>query len=203
MTLPARTTERGEAVGCRTPRPPLLQWLPLAVIAFTAELMLVRGLSGLGAGSATMAALLPLAHLLLVPFLIKNFSYWGIRLLSLGLLLNLAVMAANGGLMPVSAGAVQAVGRHDPATLEHGQYVPGTENVYLARDDTRLVELSDAIVLRVPGAFTWAVSAGDVLIAFAVAVTLAEIFSRQRRAVGLPALAFEALRNSHRRLTDV
>ena len=174
---------RGEAAGRRTPRPPSLQWIPVALLAFAVELLLIRGLSSLGLSTTTMAIALPLAHLILVPFLWKNFSFWGIRLLALGLLLNLIVMAVNGGLMPVSPDTVEAIGRHDPAALAIGEYVPGTENIYLRISDTHLAFLSDAIVLPVFGLFTWAVSLGDILIAFGVLIAGAELFVRSRGAV--------------------
>jgi len=83
-----------------------------------------------------------------------NFSYWGIRLISVGLALNLLVMVLNGGLMPVNAQTVDAVGRHDVKDLRVGEPIPGTKNVLLNAGDIQIPELSDAIILPLPKPFT-------------------------------------------------
>jgi hypothetical protein len=133
--------------------------------------------------------LLPALHLLLLPFLLRNLSFWGIRLVALGLCLNLAVMVANGGLMPVDESTVEAVGRHQGADLEVGSHIPGTKNVLLERGDIRLRFLSDTLLLPVPRPFTKAISVGDVLIAGGVIACLSEVIYRTggQRKVETPA----------------
>jgi hypothetical protein len=124
--------------------------------------------------------LLPVAHLLLLPFLLRNLSFWGIRLVLLGLLLNLTIMFANGGLMPVEGPAVEAVGRHRLEDLDPGSPIPGSKNVLVAPGDGRLMELSDTLVLPVPKPFARAVSVGDLFVFAGVVVAYTEVIRRQR-----------------------
>jgi len=108
--------------------------------------------------------LLIAAHLLLAPFLVLNIRYVGTRLIMLGFTLNLLVMLANGGLMPVEMAAVQAVGKHDGQELVPGEHIDGTKNVLLESDAIHLRPLADVIVLPVPQPFTRAISAGDIAV---------------------------------------
>jgi len=144
---------------------------------FPVQVALVHGLDTQAGGSKLLQVLLPLAHLLLVPFLLRNFSFWGIRLILMGLLLNLAVMVANGGLMPVDGAAVEAVGRRDPAALAPSEHIPGSKNVLMLGDEIRLRPLSDVLVLPVPRPFTRAISLGDLFVLAGVAITCAEVLS--------------------------
>jgi len=114
----------------------------------------------------------------LVPFLLRNFSYWGVRLMLLGLLLNMTVMAANGGMMPVDAAAVDAVGRQDVQELQVGKPIAGTKNVLLASQDIKLPGLSDSIILPLPKPFTKAVSVGDLVILPGAALAFLEVARR-------------------------
>ncbi len=113
---------------------------------------------------------LPAAHILLLPFLLLNVRFMGVRLILAGLVLNLLAMVANGGLMPVEMSAVEAVGKHDDRELVIGEHIDGSKNVLLAREDVRLRGLTDVIVLPVPQPFTRAISLGDVAIVMGVAV---------------------------------
>jgi hypothetical protein len=146
--------------------------------ALGVQAALIYGLASLGDAREWLPFLLPAAHLLLLPFLLRNLSFWGIRLILLGLLLNVAAMVANGGLMPVEGSAVEAVGRHQAGELEVGSPIPGSKNVLLAREDVRLRELSDILVLPVPPPFTRAVSAGDLFVFAGVVVAYSEVIRR-------------------------
>jgi hypothetical protein len=146
--------------------------------AYAVQVAVIYGLVPLGDDRHWLPLLLPLAHVLLLPFLLRNLSFWGIRLILLGLLLNLTAMAANGGLMPVEGSAVEAVGRHEPGELEVGSPVPGSKNVLLAREDIRLRELSDILVLPVPRPFTRAASVGDLFVFAGVALAFSEVVRR-------------------------
>src|SRR3972149_6564412 len=97
---------------------PGIHWLRWGFLAFASQVALIYGVSSSEQGRAWLPLLLPAAHLLLLPFLLRNLSFWGIRLILLGLLLNLAAMLANGGLMPIERSAVEAVGRYQPAELK-------------------------------------------------------------------------------------
>jgi hypothetical protein len=146
-----------------------------------AQALVIYGLGRLDQDADLLPAFLIAAHLLLVPFLVKNFSLWGVRLIAAGLALNILAMSLNGGLMPVGPEAVEAVGRHEGVEFDSGEYIPSTKNVFLYPGETRAVFLSDAIILPVPRPFTRAVSAGDVVIAAGVAVGAVELISRYRR----------------------
>lgn len=180
MSLPAKTVTRGEA-GRRTNRPPLLPWVGFAFLALVAQSLAIYGLGRLDQGADLLPACLFAAHVLLVPFLVKNLSSWGVRLIAAGLALNMLVMALNGGLMPVGPAAVDAVGRHETVVFDSGEYIPRTKNVFLLPSDTRAAFLSDAIILPLPRPYKRAVSAGDVFIAAGVTVAAAEIFLRYRQ----------------------
>jgi len=102
----------------------------------------------------------------------------GIRLILLGLLLNLSVMVANGGLMPVDPRAVEAVGRHELQDLQFGEPIPRSKNVFLHSDDIRLHALSDTIMMPLPRPFTRAVSAGDLFVLAGVVLAYTEVIRR-------------------------
>jgi hypothetical protein len=172
--------EAGEAADC-TPRPPLLPRIQFAVLSLAAQALVIYGLGTADRSGALVALLLVPAHLLLLPFLLRNFSLWGIRLITIGFALNLLVMSANGGLMPVDSNAVQAVGRHDAATLALGEHIPRTKNVYQDRSQTTLADLSDAIILPVPPPFTRAVSPGDIIITAGIGLVAVQLFAARRR----------------------
>ncbi len=164
--------------GGARPRPaPLVRWLALSVLAFLMEEVVVYG--G-GVIQDHKNYLLPAAHLLLMPFLLVNLSFWGLRIVLVGLLLNLTVMLANGGLMPVEQAAVDAVGRQEASELQMGGAIPGTKNVLLLAEDIKLRELSDRIILPLPKPLTKAVSVGDLFIFPGFALTLVEVTTRWR-----------------------
>jgi hypothetical protein len=157
---------------------PGIRWWGLGAGAFLAQAALTYGLGRAEDGRHLLPFLLPLAHLLLLPFLVRNLSFWGIRLVFLGLLLNLTVMLANGGLMPVEGPAVEAVGRDRLEDLDPGSPIPRSKNVLVAPGDGRLMELSDTLVLPVPKPFARAVSVGDLFVFAGVVVAYSEVIRR-------------------------
>jgi len=151
------------------------------------QIALVYGVATVPTGPRWLPFLLPAAHLLLVPFLVRNVSFWGMRLVLAGLILNLAAMLANGGLMPVEPSAVQAVGRVPLSELQPGEHVPGTKNRLLTADDTRASFLSDRFVIPMLGPFgAAAVSIGDFLVAGGVLMAYVEVVSRYSNRRGIP-----------------
>ena len=118
---------------------------------------------------------------LLFPFLLANRTNWGTGLITLGLALNVAVMAANGGLMPVSPSIIAEVGRHEVPDLELHEHVPGTKNVLLERSGTRLTVLSDSILIDAPRPLRKAVSVGDLFIFIGVIVVFVQILADRSR----------------------
>ena len=177
FALPERSRQAGGAAGSIL-SPALLPWLWLGLLAFAAQILVVEAVGRADPGSNALPALLLGAHLLLVPFLVRNFRYWGVRLILLGLLLNLAAQAANGGLMPVTAHGIDAVGRQHSSELQTGEHIGGTKNAYMESADIRLPWLVDAIVLPLPQPFTRVVSVGDIIIGAGTLGALATITRR-------------------------
>ncbi len=155
---------------------PGIRWLGLGVLAFAVQMAIIHGI-GTDAGR-WLPVLVPASHLLLLPFIIRNLSFWGIRIITLGLVLNLTVMIANGGLMPIQRDAVETVGRDNPAALEAGEAIPGSKDQLLDEEDIRLGELSDRIVLPFPRPFTRAISVGDLVAAAGALIAYADVLRR-------------------------
>ncbi|MFH1186304.1 MAG: DUF5317 domain-containing protein [Chloroflexota bacterium] len=111
------------------------------------------------------AAVLPSSLLVFLVFAWVNRGVPGMPLLLAGLVLNLLVIAANGGWMPISpetASHLPGAGVLDAARL--GTRF-GQKDILLLTEDTRLAFLSDRFLL--PSWFHYAValSLGDILVA--------------------------------------
>lgn len=90
---------------------------------------------------------------------------WGARLAALGLALNLAVIAANGGYMPENVAALrQARGQAEVGDIASARRY---HNTRLATPATVLAPLGDSLVLGPPGQAA-VYSPGDVLLALGV-----------------------------------
>lgn len=106
------------------------------------------------------------SHLLLLATVWLNRHLPGVKVIGLGLLLNLTVMAANGGWMPVAPDAVVKVGHTGLVpSLETGTRVYSSKNIILPAEQTKLRFLSDIFILArlfpIPTIF----SIGDVFVA--------------------------------------
>jgi hypothetical protein len=139
-------------------------WLPLAMFALQFGFVLFP----LGQGELYFRAVpwvTVSTYMLLILFLALNRELPGLKLIMLGAALNLAVILANGGFMPVSRAALVRSGHLDKVFVQGDRaYVLGSKDIVLERDQTRLLPLSD--VLKVPGAVEVPAtfSIGDVLI---------------------------------------
>ncbi|NLT74415.1 MAG: DUF5317 domain-containing protein [Chloroflexi bacterium] len=124
-------------------------------------------------------AMLVGSYLLLLAVILANIRTPGIALLGLGLVANMAVIAANGGFMPVTVEAVSHAGLEHLITTTDSGRVFGSKDIVLPYSDTRLWVLSDIIVIRKP---TPAVlSLGDLMLAGgAFWFTLASMCSERR-----------------------
>jgi hypothetical protein len=117
------------------------------------------------------------SYLLLLAFAAANWRRPGIVILAIGLVLNFAVIVANGGLMPVTAEPFHRI--HEERQIEgveEGEAIPHSKNILLAKEDIRLRFLSDRLVR------TWGppagriISIGDIFILAGLVVTLGELF---------------------------
>ena len=94
---------------------------------------------------------------------LRNIDITGMKVVALGALSNLAAIVANGGYMPAGRGALEALGKTDPAIYSNSAYL----------EHPALEPLTDIFALPawLPSANIFSV--GDVLIALGVAVIIA------------------------------
>ena len=175
---PGRLTVRQMMHSPPCPHPRSLGWLELGAFAFFVQVALIYGASRTAAAGTLLPLALPAAHLLLLPFLLHNRSFWGIRLILAGLVLNLAAMSLNGGLMPVERETAAKVKGDSVSELKAGAPIPGTKNVLVESGEGQLRALSDVIVLPLPRPARRAVSAGDVAVASGAVIALFELARR-------------------------
>ena len=149
----------------------------LALVAFVLQWALVH-LAGtdpnpwLGLGLTGSAAIL-------LGVVLINLRLPGFKLLFLAFLLNLLVMLANGGFMPITPSSIQAIGEVPPA-ISYGERIPLSKNILVTDEQARLGFLGDSLVLTQPVRFV--VSPGDALLALGVAwFVVAALEPRQRR----------------------
>jgi hypothetical protein len=135
----------------------LLAFLPQALTFFvpqTSELV----------SQQWIVFLLPISLGILVLFVWYNRQLAGFWLLGLGLLLNLAVISANGGLMPVSPETLKIVhGVQVEAVI--GSRALGSKDIVLPVEQTRLEWLGDRFTVPEELPIQFAFSAGDLLLA--------------------------------------
>jgi hypothetical protein len=110
------------------------------------------------------ALLIMASYGLLAMVVAANHHIPGMALISLGLLANILVIAANGGYMPVTPEAVSRAGLgHIVTQSPEGAFVVGSKDVLLSRAETRLWPLSDVLVLGKPWQTVF--SPGDLVLA--------------------------------------
>ena len=170
-----------------------LRWWPVAVSALVVQVWLTWSAGGPLVGPWRVAALW-LTHAVLAAVLLANLRRPGMAWLLAGMGLNVLVMAANGGLMPVSPETLVRGGREHvlalpqpPAPSSDG-VVRRKKNIVLREEETRFALFSDRLV--VPG-HAGAFSAGDVVIAMGIVLALwkADLGPPERRQVwGEPAV---------------
>jgi len=135
----------------------LLAFLPQALVFFVPQ-------TGQFVSQQWAALILPLSLGILVLFVWCNRHLQGFWLLGLGLLLNLAVISANGGLMPISPETLTIVHGEQAAELIDSRAY-GSKSIVLPVEETRLEWLADRFTVpdRLPIQFAF--SLGDVLLA--------------------------------------
>ncbi len=142
-----------------------LRWGWIAIVAFVAQMVFIYQKpvqKVVGAWGWQELALMG-SYLLLLAATWANRHLHGMTLITLGLLLNLLVMAANGGWMPVSPEAVRRAGlAHLAPSLAPGARLSSSKDIVLLRAQTRLWFLSDIFVLPKPFPVSSVFSIGDV-----------------------------------------
>jgi hypothetical protein len=144
-------------------------WIPVVLFVLQkviVELPIVKATTA----SYLAPALLTASYGALMLFLLVNLSVPGIKLVLIGSVLNLTVMLANGGYMPVTREGLERTGHADRIVVRDEQaLVKGSKSIVLEPEGTRLYLMSD--VFRVPEPYLFATnfSLGDVAITAGVA----------------------------------
>jgi hypothetical protein len=171
-----------------------LRWGGLVLASCAVQLGVMYGLPLVSPWLEWRGALLMLSYLCLVIALVANWRLPWLPILIIGTGLNFAVMAANGGLMPVAPETLleARMVRLAPG-LAPGTPVAGTKDVVLPREQTRLAYLADVFVWpAVPRRAVF--SAGDVLIALGAAMLLQAMVTAPRSPAWRPNRARSARR---------
>jgi hypothetical protein len=155
-----------------------LRWLWLMLAGFGVQVLAV-GVVGRDWAlvASNRPAIIIASYGLILAGLVRNWNLPGMVVVTFGFALNFAVIAANGGQMPVTREAIETSGQIELVTnAREGQAVAASKAVLLARDQTRLWALSDIFITPPP--LRRAVSLGDV---FAYAGMALVVISAMRR----------------------
>ena len=146
---------------------PDLRFSWLAILAFLPQyLAFYLPASRNGMPDSLVSVLLVASQVLLLVFAYLNRHLVGMWLLIGGLVLNLAVISLNGGLMPISPKTVSRLVPESVAlSMPLNQRVNKGKDILLLPDDTHLAILSDRFITPQWSPFRAAFSLGDVLIA--------------------------------------
>jgi hypothetical protein len=99
----------------------------------------------------------------------RNRHLPGMLTVLLGVTLNLLVIAANGGYMPVSPKALARIGMGDAAQqMPVGSVVMGSKDVLLPSEQARFSMLGDVLVIPEPLPWSTAMSIGDCALAVGI-----------------------------------
>jgi hypothetical protein len=142
-----------------------LEWGWLAGLALTIQIVAVYWATG-DSYLYLQGGALVVSSLLLLPVVWHNRRFPGLILLGLGLAINLAVMVANGGFMPITPEAVARIEhQHFIVHLDGVERMSGSKGIVLPREETALWALSDILIIPPPFPVASAFSLGDALIA--------------------------------------
>lgn len=146
-----------------------LRWAPLALVGLLLQVLEPPG--------SWPLVLLTASFVLLIVFAIANIRTVGFPIVLAGIVLNVTVIAVNGG-MPVTRDAIVASGQSETLRplLEHRSV-----KHHLADEDDRLLFLGD--VIAVPPPIGQVLSVGDILMYGGVAVVVVVAMRRRPRRV--------------------
>lgn len=130
--------------------------------------------------SMLQMAILVLSLLALIFLFVLNHHVPGAKVFALGIGLNLLVMVANGGWMPVTPEMYHFV--HPDRTVEVGARPPTSKNIILPREETNLWVLSDIIPVTLWR--RWGLSMGDLLLIVGVAQFVFQTTSKKEKQSG-------------------
>jgi hypothetical protein len=147
-------------------QPPILHHIWLVIVGFLPQLVIIYlGKAHFDIPNMLVAFSLITSLLALFVFSWLNRHVSGMMILIIGVMLNLAVIAANGGFMPINPQtAERIVGSQNDADLVIGNRI-GYKDILLPKHDTHLELLSDRFLLPASFPHQVAFSLGDVFIA--------------------------------------
>jgi hypothetical protein len=155
-----------------------LEWGRLAGLALAIQIGAVYWATGDSYLYLQRGALV-VSSLLLLPVVWRNRRSPGLALIGLGLVLNLAVMMANGGLMPITPEAVARIEcQHLIVQLDGVERMSGSKGIVLPREETALWTLSDIFIIPPPFPVASAFSFGDALVAVGAFIFLQKAMVR-------------------------
>ena len=148
-------------------RPPTINHFWIVIVGFLPQFFAIYLWNTRTAFPDWLAALsLAVSQFILFFFAWLNRSLPGMLILIIGLILNLTVILANHGFMPVSPQtAARLVGEEAVGKLETGSRF-GLKDILLATEEIRLEFLSDRFLPPVWFPYQVAFSLGDVFLAF-------------------------------------
>jgi hypothetical protein len=156
-------------------RAPELRQLWLVIVAFLPQFVVIDLPLGRRLVSDTAVAILLFAsQIVFLAFVWLNRRIVGMFILLCGAVLNMAVMAANGGFMPIS---VQTASRLVPGDILQN-FQPGSrfgaKDILLAPQETRFEPLADRFLPPAWSPYQVAFSLGDIFIAIGIFWLLAK-----------------------------
>ncbi len=112
----------------------------------------------------------------LLTFLLLNLKYIGVRIISIGYLMNVLVITLNKGYMPQSSKALKMAGEIKKLSLleKYGHYY----NAVLMNNETHLNILGDKIFFPFLGKIGAVYSVGDLVIMAGIFVFIFELFKK-------------------------
>ena len=144
-----------------------LRWLPLVIVGFALQLLIFTPFARSPVVAFATLPIYVLSLALLAIWVAANWRIPGMALIAIGLALNVAVIAANGGHMPVLPEAARLAGQYEALAADQ----PNTsKHLLMASEQVRLWLLSDIIVIPhgVPGAAV--LSIGDLALTVGIAI---------------------------------
>ena len=152
-------------VGRRKLQIPDIRYEWMVLVAFLPQAVVFGFPSSANIPDVFARAALVSSQVILIVFTWLNRKAPGFWVLGLGLLLNLSVIAANGGLMPISPHLIE---RYFPGTAgvtwNLGERMGNSKDIILPIAETRLYWLSDRFVLPDWIPYRVAFSIGDIII---------------------------------------
>jgi len=145
-------------------------WWWIGLVALAAQLAAVYFA---GTPDRLDLALIVGSHVALAAIALANRRLPGATIVLAGLLLNSAVMLANGGLMPVAPETLARAGRFEPWKVgagTPGSRVASSKDVVLPANQTRLEFLADRYWTGLPGRLGFIFSVGDAVLTAGVFV---------------------------------